>query len=254
MVTTVPSHRAAGPLRAWGPGLQEGRSWPGAPPQVRPPPTRPEGEKRESVGVGEGAGRREGSGLRPRGRGRAGAVTGRDPSQRGDVWPEAAPAPHLDHVLREGVDGYRAAQRDAQTQQPHQRQHGRPAQLPAQAPAAPLQLPLGQQLLRAAGLSPPQPPGRAHRARHTGTATPGTAHRAPHTGHGRHRGPSGPRGAHPQCRRLCPQLRPVSLQTAQHLGPRLRVPACSHPGSRCTPTSPTLLSGPAAEGGPPGSS
>lgn len=173
----------------------------------------------------EGGASREGFWL-PASRGR-GQVTGTLPGVGMSAPGAAHPSPHLDHVLGEGVDGHGAAQRDAQTQQPHERQHGRPAQPPARAPVAALQLPLGQQLLRAA-----RPQSHSTAAGHTG-----------HTGHQADTREAEPdRGAPTPNATACP-----SPQTGHRTGtqgcalPHPTSPAstCSHPDSSCTPTSPT---------------
>lgn len=166
---------------------------------------------------------------------RRGAPVTRDPSEvsRGlTLWPGpwglSALGPHLDHELREGVDGHGAAQRRPQTQQPHEPQHGHLPQPPAQAPGNLPQLPLGQQLLGAAA----SPSGTARQTRrHT---------RGP--GGGPLGSPGGPRGRPP----------PTPNTTTQ--------PSSPLPGSGCilrppsSPPSPPLPLSPlpAVEvGGPP---
>lgn len=91
-----------------------------------------------------------------------------------------APSPHLDHELREGVDGQGAAQRGAQTQQPHEPQHSHLLQLPARAPGALARLPFSQQLLQVTASPSPghRHAGTCPRAHHT----PGGGARSRHTG------------------------------------------------------------------------
>ena len=88
-----------------------------------------------------------------------------------------APSPHLDHELREGVDGQGAAQRGAQTQQPHEPQHSHLLQPPARTPGALARLPFSQQLLQATANPGTDMRGPAHarttprggaQSRHTG--------------------------------------------------------------------------------------
>lgn len=106
-------------------------------------------EKQKRLGErGTGAGREEraqpaqrdtaGGGRREVG----GGWTGAGPSHRGPsefgrgltLWPTVNP--HLDHELREGIDGHSAAQRGPHTQQPHEPQHRHLPQPPTRAPGA----------------------------------------------------------------------------------------------------------------------